>query len=455
MRVRFMAIVGFLAFGLLCLAAPASAHAPDSSSSSAVARAGQGAHINVTLVNTSKATKANPRGTPVPGVKITVTAQDGKEIGSGVTNAQGKVSIAVPSSGTFVTKIDVSTLPKGTFLTNAKDVEHTVQMFGFDSNVLFPIGPDTRKTTSELDQAIALAVSGLKFGLIIALASLGLSLIFGTTGLVNFAHGELVTLGGLAAYFFNQVLPIGVSSVPLLVVGGHLSVIAAGVVAVVVCAGLGWFQDVGFWRQLRRRGTGNLAMMIISIGMGLLLRNLYQYIFGGESKSYSQYVDQTSRHYGPIELADKELVLMIVAIVVLVLVSIALARTRLGKATRAVSDNASLAASSGINVNGIVSMVWVFGTGLAALSGVLLGVDQQVDYQMGFHILLLVFAAVTLGGLGTIWGAMAGSLIVGIGIEMSTLIIPDELKYIGALGVLVVILVIRPQGLLGRAQRVG
>jgi branched-chain amino acid transport system permease protein len=102
-----------------------------------------------------------------------------------------------------------------------------------------------------------------------------------------------------------------------------------------------------------------------------------------------------------------------------------------------------------------VSVVWTVGTALAGLAGVLLGLSQQVEFQMGFKILLLVFAAVVLGGLGTIWGAMLGSVIVGVLIEMSTLFIPAELKYVGALAVLILVLLVRPQGLLGRAQRVG
>jgi branched-chain amino acid transport system permease protein len=136
-------------------------------------------------------------------------------------------------------------------------------------------------------------------------------------------------------------------------------------------------------------------------------------------------------------------------------VSIAVQRTRIGKATRAVADNPALSAATGIDVDRVVSIVWIVGTALAALAGVLLGLTQQVEFQMGFKILLLAFAAVVLGGLGTIWGAMLGSLIVGVLIEMSTLFIPAELKYVGALAVLIIVLLVRPQGILGRAQRVG
>jgi branched-chain amino acid transport system permease protein len=138
-----------------------------------------------------------------------------------------------------------------------------------------------------------------------------------------------------------------------------------------------------------------------------------------------------------------------------VAVSLLLSRTRLGKATRAVADNPALAASSGINVSMVITIVWILGTGLAGLSGVLLGLDQQVEHQMGFKLLLLVFAAVTLGGLGTIWGAMAGSILVGVMVDMSTLFLSVELKNIGALIVLILVLLFRPQGIFGRRERVG
>jgi len=141
--------------------------------------------------------------------------------------------------------------------------------------------------------------------------------------------------------------------------------------------------------------------------------------------------------------------------IVLVATCIALQVTRTGKAMRAVADNPALAASSGINVEKVISIVWIGGAALAGLSGVLLGLTQGFDYQIGFKILLLVFAAVTLGGLGTIWGAILGSFIIGILIEESTLFINAELKFVGALVVLIVVLLIRPQGLLGRAERVG
>jgi branched-chain amino acid transport system permease protein len=158
---------------------------------------------------------------------------------------------------------------------------------------------------------------------------------------------------------------------------------------------------------------------------------------------------------GPLLITPKEVAVVLIGLAMLVGVTLLLQFTRVGKATRAVADNPALAASSGINVERVISVVWIVGTALAGLSGALLGLTQGFDYQIGFKILLLVFAAVVLGGLGTIWGAMLGSFIIGILIEVSTLVIPAELKFVGALFVLIIVLLIKPQGLLGKAQRVG
>jgi branched-chain amino acid transport system permease protein len=195
--------------------------------------------------------------------------------------------------------------------------------------------------------------------------------------------------------------------------------------------------------------------MIVSIGLSIFLRNIYQYFAGAASHNYSQWTSPAPWHLGTVDITPKEVGVIGFSALVLVVVCSAIQFTRIGKATRAVSDNPALAASSGINVDRVISVVWSVGAGLAGLSGVLLGMTQGFDYQVGFKILLLVFAAVVLGGLGSVWGALLGSFVIGIFIEVSTLFVPAELKFVGALVVLIVVLLFRPQGLLGRAERVG
>jgi branched-subunit amino acid ABC-type transport system permease component len=154
-------------------------------------------------------------------------------------------------------------------------------------------------------------------------------------------------------------------------------------------------------------------------------------------------------------ITPKEVLTGSIAAVVCAVVGLALIFTRLDKATRAVADNPSLAESTGIDVNQVVRLVWTIGGALAAMSGVFLGISDGVKFDMGQHLLLLVFASVVLGGLGTAFGAFLGSMIIGVFVQMSTLVVAAELKYVGALAVLIIIMLTRPQGILGRRERIG
>jgi branched-chain amino acid transport system permease protein len=285
---------------------------------------------------------------------------------------------------------------------------------------------------------------GVVFGLILAVAAIGLSLIFGTTKLVNFAHGELVTLGAITAWFLSSE-------------GPRLPVVAAGLVAVVVGAAAGAAAETGIWRPLRARRTGQFQVLVISIGLSLVLRQVLLIWFKAGDRRFRQYGIQREAliDVGALRLNGRDVGLIVVCVVVLVAVALMLQRTKVGKALRAVSDNPDLAASSGINVRRVILFVWILGGALAAGGGVLQGVATRVDYLMGFQLLLLMFAGVILGGLGTAYGAMVGSLVVGLATELSTLWISSELKTVAALVVLVLVLLVRPQGLLGSRDRVG
>lgn len=448
MRLRIAALIAVV-LGILILSTAGTATAqttpPPDSSVSTIPQENpvvDGPNITVTL-NDLKGGKGEPA--PVPGVKLTVLqdSKDGAELGTQTTDQKGRISIAIPGNGTYVVELDPDTLPDGVKLSGGAETTKTVEVkIAAATFVQFQIGAVIVKEASLASKVIDGTRDGLKYGLIIALAALGLSLVFGTTGLTNFAHGELITFGGIATYVFNQRL--------------GFPVIVAGILAVIVAAIFGWVQDRGLWRPLRNRGTGLIAMMIVSIGFALLLRSLFQYFFGGSTKTLSQYVAQPRSSYGPFDLSDKEIAIFAISILTIAITCIALMRTRLGKAMRAVSDNPALSASSGMRVDGIISSVWILGTALTGLAGVLLALQEQVNFQMGFKLLLLVFAGVTLGGLGTIWGALLGSLVIGLMVELGPVFgVPASIKEVGALVVLILILLIRPQGLLGRAQRIG
>lgn len=429
---RLALLVAMLVAALVGLAGLSDTASADASS----AGTGNSNTVEGTLRNTSK------NNEPVAGVKIIVT-KGGKQF-TDTTDQNGQFSIKVPGNGGPLTvRLDQSTLPSGAKLRAGTSAERKVVLTpGQTLPVAFPIGADTRHVQTKWDQIPQLLYNGLLFGVIIAMASLGLSMIFGTTGLTNFAHGELVTFGAIIAYMFNKVM-------------GWPFALAA-LATLVLAALFGYVQEKGLWGPLRHRGTGLIAMMIVSIGFQFLLRNLYQYFTGGRTMNYADYVTPAGdEFYGLFTYTYRDLVVAAISVLVLVAVTLSLSRTRLGRATRAVADNPALAASTGINVDRVITVVWVMGTTLAALSGIFLGFGLGVTFQIGQLVLLLLFSAVCVGGLGSVWGAMIGSLIIGVLIEVSTLVVPSDLKNAGALLLLIVILLVRPQGLLGRRERIG
>ena len=382
--------------------------------------------------------------TPIAGVEITVTGEGFEE--TATSDEDGVWRVELPALGAYDVTLNVDTLPEGVGLTEAdkvtlEQVAVAPPLFGGLKTVIFPLGQSTTVQTSLWEQTAQLTVSGIQFGLLIALGALGLSIIYGTTGLVNFAHGEIITFGALATW--------------TLYAGLGLPFIVAAIGGLALSAAFGWLNNAALWRPLRKRGTGLIAMMIVSIGLAIFLRNLYQFFVGADKKSYTEFAGLAGIQLGPVSITPTDIGIIVVAILALTITVLILSKSRLGKATRAVSDNPSLAAGAGINVERVITFVWVIGAALAGLGGMMLGFTQQVSFQMGFQILLLVFAAVTLGGLGTISGAIFGSLVVGLFIQLTTLIIPTELKNVGALLVLIVILLVRPYGLLGRRERVG
>ena len=394
----------------------------------------------------------------VPGVTVTVEGPEGEVVATVETDENGIFDVALPGDPItnlrkdFTIKIDQDTLPEGADLRNPEQVELTVNFdTTSDQAVTFPIGDALPESAGTFTQGLQLAVGGIVFSVCLAMAALGLSMVFGTTGLTNFAHGELVTFGALVAWGID-LLP-GQITLPGL---GWNITIAVGVVVAFVAGGvLGLLNDKLLWKPLRIRGTGIIAMMIVSIGLSIFMRSVFQYVAGGQNHNYSQYSASKPWEIGPVLITARDVVVIIVGVAVLIVVSLAIQLTRLGKATRAVADNPGLAASSGINVQQVIAVVWTVSVATAALSGALLGITQGFDYQLGFKLLLLIFSAVVLGGLGTIWGAMVGAFLIGILVEVSTLVVPSELKYVGGLTVLVLVLLFRPQGLLGRAQRIG
>jgi branched-chain amino acid transport system permease protein len=380
---------------------------------------------------------------PVPGVEISVADESGDEVGSDTTGDDGSWSVELPAGGRYSVSLDQETLPEGVTLRDPErdTVERNVRE-GRATTAIFQLGEGARAGTATSDKVAQALLNGVKLGLIIAMAAIGLSLIFGTSGLVNFAHGELVTFGAVIAWYLNAE-------------GPQLPLVAAAAVAILIAGGLGAVLEGGLWRPLRSRRIGLFQLLVISIGLSLLLRHGIQLFFGGGRQRYTDYVIQDQLSLGPLTFTERDLWVMGLSVVALVAVAVSLQRTRMGKAMRAVSDNVDLAESSGIDVRRVLLFTWVAGTALAAAGGILLGTSEGVSYLMGFRLLLLMFAAVVLGGLGTAYGAMVGALAIGVVTELSVVWFSPELKLVFALFALIVVLLVRPQGILGIRERIG
>ena len=380
-------------------------------------------------------------GTPLEGVRIVVSG--GGYTAETVTDADGKWLIGVPEKAGYTVSLDQSTLPQGIAVIEEGGAEQAVEI-GPSGRVTknFFIGAGERIVVSMTDQLIARIIYGLNFGLMLGLAAVGLSLVFGTTGLSNFAHAEMVTFGALAAFALGTVLALPVwIAIPL---------------AVLISGGVGWGLDAGLWRPLRKRGLGLVQLMIVSIGLSLAVRYVYQFSVGGGTSQLPGFDSPKIKLFGATSLSVIDIASMVISLVAVIGFAWWLITTKTGKATRAISDNADLAAASGIDVDRVIRIVWIVAGALAGLAGVLWAYFRPgIKWDMGAQILLLIFAAVTLGGLGTAFGAFLGALVVGLLVEVSSLVIPSDLKYVGALVVLIVILLVRPQGILGRKERIG
>ena len=381
---------------------------------------------------------------PVAGVTIVVTNQAGTEVTRGETGTDGTVALPVPAKDYYVVTLDVSTLPDGASLINEEKFTAVIQKDAFTTNdklVRFFTGASASSSTSLFDKILQRSVDGVRLGLIIAICSVGLSLIFGTTGLTNFAHGEMVTFGGLMAFWLNVIIGI-----PLLI-GAPLVIVLGGLFGFL-------FNELIFGR-LRKRGIGLISQLVVSVGLSIMLRNFYLYQFGGRTRPLDDFSLQVAKKFGPVSITMRDLTTAIISLVVLIAVAMFLQRSRTGKAIRAVSDNSALASSTGIDTQRIIRIVWIAGGALAALGGVFRGLDEQVGFEMGSGLIFLMFAGITLGGLGSAYGALVGGFFVGLFVELASLVVPAELKNAPALFILVVVLIVRPQGILGRKQRVG
>lgn len=391
---------------------------------------------------------------PVEGVEISITDSSGAVVGEGATDAKGVARLAVPSDGSFTVTIDVATLPEGLTLADGLDSRTVTVTAGLGGNANFNLGEAPPEPASKMSLLPKTIFNGLRFGLVIAIMSVGLSLIYATTGLSNFAHGETVTIGAVMTATASGWFTLSAATGGW---GGFVQLGAAAIIGVACAMAFSGALELAVWRPMRRRGIGLTSMMIVSIGIAMVVRFIIQMYYGSQPKSYAQFGSQQNINIGPIGVTPRDLTTGIIALIALGGVAFLLMKTRAGKAIRAVSDNPDLASTTGINTERVILNVWLLGGALAGLGGVIFGLDEQVSWNMGTKVLLLMFAAITLGGLGRPFGALVGSLAVGMFVQLWAWWFSEytDLKTMGALLAMILVLLFRPQGILGKKERVG
>jgi len=256
-------------------------------------------------------------------------------------------------------------------------------------------------------------------------------MIFGILRFAHFAHGDFMTVGAYLALLFVTSL--------------ELPVLAALPVAMVLTAGVAVAMDQVVYRRIRR--VAPVILLISSFATALILRSLVQMIWGSSNQVYVSGI-QLPWRFGPITLKPDHLIIFAAAVVLVVLVHLFLTRTRMGKAMRAMSDNMDLALVTGIPAERVIMWTWAVGGALAAAAGVFLAMDTRLHPNMGWTLLLPIFAATILGGIGRPYGAILGGFVIGCAMELSTLIIPGAYKPGVAFAIMVLTLIVRPQGII-------
>jgi branched-subunit amino acid ABC-type transport system permease component len=281
---------------------------------------------------------------------------------------------------------------------------------------------------------------GLVTASVVALAAIGLSLQFGVTNYINFAYGDFMALGAYLSWELNSGLLHW--NIWVALVGGS---VAMGIVAVV----LNQFVLGPFARRFDKL----FYILIVTFGLSLIMLSLMNSIWGAEVKHYAV-SSQRPLHIGPFLLTVDQLVVFAIGLVLMIAIHLLLSRTRLGKSMRAMSDDTTLAMTSGIDTNRLTTITWFLTGSLAGLAGTVLGItSSSITPSFGETFLFVIFAAVIVGGVGSVYGAIAGAFIIGMATEVSAVFINASYKLDTAFAILILVLLFRPSGLFARAGK--
>ena len=298
--------------------------------------------------------------------------------------------------------------------------------------------------------------NGLLLGIIISVASVALSLLYGVTRIVNFAHGKIIALGAIMTLFFSNPIDSKILFLDRFApLGMNFSI--SIVIAILICGIFGGLLEIFLFRPLRKSEVGNIAVLVVTIGLSIFFRHLYLLFATGRVQNFPLELERRQT-YLFFDMTPRNFQVLIAGLIVMIFIGLFLSYTKIGKAMRAVRDSNELANVSGINSDNIILFTWIASSMLAGLAGIFQAIINDVRYNMGFLILLLIFAGTVLGGIGTSFGAMVGGLLIGIFVQVSVAL-PfmeghTEAKNAVALAIMILILLFRPQGIFGQKERI-
>jgi len=297
-----------------------------------------------------------------------------------------------------------------------------------------------------LGQAIA---DGLLTGAVISLGAIGISFTMQIMRFANFSHAELLTWGGYLALVVVGFIGAGLPTAGL---SFGLGLLAAAMLAMLLTGALAWGVDRLVFRRLRRSGAQHLTLIFASFGIGLVLRHVIVLFWGHESRFYTKELQIAIEVLPGVRVLPDQVFILGLTIAIVLALHLWLQRSRTGIAMRATAESPALATACGIEVERVIRATWFIGGGLAALSGVFVGLTPQLNAEIGSSLLLALFAAAILGGVGSLPGAVVGGLLVGLSENLMLLWVSPGYKQSMSFGVLILVLLLRPQGLFGERR---
>jgi branched-chain amino acid transport system permease protein/neutral amino acid transport system permease protein len=303
---------------------------------------------------------------------------------------------------------------------------------------------------------LELFIYGIVLGSIISLGAIGITIVYGILRFGNFAHGDLMTAGAYVAFFFvtGPLAWIGIPDNTFGPFSFGWRMVIAFPLSMLLMGGVAILLDRILYQTLRNKAAGRVTLSMSALGASFIIRMGVLIIWGSDYKFYKPGLIRPALELpAGIKIRPDQILILIVVALLVTALHLFLKKSRMGKAMRATSDNMELARLSGIEIQKVIYYTWGIGGALAAAAGVLYGIDVQLHPGMGWNFLIPLFAAAILGGLGNVYGALVGGLVIGVVQQMSTAVMLPTYKPAVAFIIMIVLLLIRPQGIFGRSSR--